>query len=223
LTSALEPVYHTPMSYYSNEIVSVTSKGSAEADFVSASFKASVTTQGKTGLEAKEKAIPTIEALLKTIRAHAVEAGIDTNRLKTTFAVDVDTNQSTGRFIGYKAMYTISFTGTIVAAAPILHDALTSIEYVEAHTPIYNLDDSSDIHARAFADAVRKNTVKFGDQCKALGLDAKSFYPISWTVTADEHHGKTLSFTDATAKPIGLETGKGSIDIRVTIAYSRKS
>ena len=212
------------MSYYGNqEIISVTAKGSSETEFASATFKANVVTEGKTGPEAKERAFPIIEKIKKTIVGHAESAKIDTQRLKTTFSVEIDTHRTTGAFIGYKAVYSITFTGTNVAAAPAVHDALTSIEHVQSPTPIYNLNDSAGVNAASFANAVQKANLKFGDQCKALGLPFDDFYVQSWSIQEERPAGKTLSFTEGpTAKPIGMEPGKASFDMTVNFAYARK-
>ncbi len=207
--------------YYGDSTISVNVKGSTETEFTSATFNASVTGYGKTGPEAKEKVFPVIEKLKKTILSHAEPAGIDTTRLKTTFDVLVDNDRATGAFVGYKAVYTIKFTGKNVTAAPAVHDALTSIESVQAQTPVYNLDDSAEVHGRAFNDAAAKAKTKFIYQCKALNLDPNHYVVKSWSIIDEEPRGKTLSFSEgAAAKPIGLEPGKASLDIRVTINYA---
>jgi uncharacterized protein YggE len=210
--------------YYGNEVINVTARGSAETEFVSATFKASITTHGKTGPKAKGEASPIIEKLKQTILSHADKGGIDTTRLKTTFAVVIDTNRNTGEFVGYKAVYTIDFTGTNVKAAPMIHDALTSIENVQAPTPVYNLSEASSVHALAFAAAVDKAALRFKDQCAALKFNADDFLIASWSITDEEHHGKTLSFSEPESpKAVGLEPGKASIDIKVAFAYVRKN
>jgi uncharacterized protein YggE len=210
--------------YYGNEVISVTAKGSAETEFVSATFKASITTHGKTGPKAKEQAVPIIEKLKEIILAHADKAGIDTTRLKTTFSVEIDTHRNSGEFVGYRAVYTINFTGTNVKAAPLVHDALTSIDSVQAPTPIYNLSEASSVHALAFANAVDRAGARFKDQCAALKLNDDDFKVASWSITDEEHRGKTLSFSEPESpKAVGLEPGKASIDIKVTFAYVRKN
>lgn len=212
------------MSYYGESTIAINTKGSAETEFVSATFKASVTTQAKTGPAAKEKAAPIIEMIKKSILLYATTAKLDTERMKTTFSVDVDTHRSTGDFIGYMAIYTITFTGKNVAMAPAVHDALTSIEGVQAPTPVYNLNDSAEVHARAFKVAADQAKVKFDNQCAALGLDP-SFYEVkSWSIQEEEPRGKFLTFTEgATPKAVGLEPGKASLDMRVSFAYTRKA
>jgi hypothetical protein len=114
------------------------------------------------------------------------------------------------------------FTGMNVKAAPAVHDALTSIESVQAPTPIYNLDESSTIQAQAFADAAQKARQKFADQCVALNIDPKEFYPLSWSIQDQMHQGKTLSFKEPESpKAVGLEPGRASVDITVTFAFLR--
>ncbi len=210
------------MAYYGNDVIAVSTKGAAETDFVSASFEARVVTEGTTGPDAKEKAISVIEKIKKAISMHADKGGIDTKRLKTTFAVDIRHDRITGGFAGYKATYTIKFTGKNVAAATDIHDALTSIESVQAPTPIFNIDDSSDIHARAFTDAVQKAKIKFKDQCVALALEYENFSIQSWTAGEEEHHGKTLGLTEDSGPKPGIEPGKASLDMRVTLVYRKK-
>jgi uncharacterized protein YggE len=202
------------------DTISIHVKGSVETEFVSATFKAGVTTQGDTGPEAKEKAVPIREQILKVVQAHAEKARIDTTHLETTFGVDVDTHRTTGEFIGYKALYTITFTAKNVVEAPALHDALTSIAGVRSPTPVYNLNDAADVQARAFADAVAKGRVKFEAQCAALDLGPKNYRLASWTIREEEPRGKVLSFREGpTARAIGLEPGKATLDVHVTLHY----
>lgn len=212
------------MSYYGdNDIISITSKGSTETEFTSATFKATIITQGKTGPEAKKKALPLIETLKKTILDNAEHGGIPTDRMKTTFGIDIETQRQTGEFVGYRATYTISFTGTNVAYAPSVHDALTSIENVQSPTPVYNINDAADIYAKSFTDAAAKARVKFADQCKALGLASDQFFIKTWSIQEEQPRGKTLSFTEGpTAKSIGITPGKAAFDMTVNFAFSKK-
>jgi uncharacterized protein YggE len=208
---------------YDNATIAATAKGIAETTFESATFKATVVMEGKTGPAAKDKILPIIDKLKHTVMEHAEKAGIDTTRLKTTMAVDVNHNRNTGEFQNYKATYTIAFTGKNVVAAPAVHDSLTSIEGVQSPTPIYNLNESSDVHTRAFSDAAGKARVKFENQCKALGLEPSDYEIHSWTIRDEEHRGKMLSFTEgAVAKPIGLEPGKASLEVHVNLNFARK-
>ena len=205
------------------EVIDITVKGIAETEFTSASFRAQVFAQAKTGPEAKDKAYPIIEKLKQTIVDHAKTADIDLDRLITAFEVSVDTHRQTGEFVGYRATYTINFVGKNVREAPAVHDALTSIEYVQSPTPVYNLDDSSVVHSKAFSDAVTKAGVMMFNQCKALGLPYDKFYVSTWAIHEEQPSGKSLSFCEgAKAKPIGLEPGKGSLNMRVTFSYARK-
>ncbi len=210
--------------YYGEEVIQVHARGSAETKFVSATFNAVVVTPGKTGPEAKEKARPIIDQILAAIRKNADDGGIDLSRLQTTFGVAIKRNRNTGDFDGYECTYTIKFTGKNVAAAPAVHDALTSIGSVQADTPKYNLNESADVHARAFQDAVTKAKAKFEGQCKALGHTVDDYGVKSWTIQDEEHRGKTLSYNVDGAKPtpVGLEPGKAMLDLKVTFAFALK-
>jgi len=212
------------MSYYGNGVIAITGKGCAETEFTSATYKVNVTTLGKTGPQAKEKALPIIEAIRKTILANADKAAIDTTRLKTTFSVDIETSRNTGEFVGYRASYSATFTGKNVVAALAMHDALTSIEGVQAPTPIYNVDDSLEIQNRAFKDAVEKAKSKFEGQCFGLGLRPNDFDVQSWSIQEEQPRGKTLSFNSDAGRPqaVGLEPGKATLDLTVTLVYVAK-
>ena len=214
-----------------NDSIGVTTKGTAETAFVLVTFKASVNTRGQTGPEAKEKALPIIEQVKRVILAHAGEdkAGIDLERLKTSFSVGLAPQRySNGGVvldtIEYRATYTITFVGKSVQAAPAVHDALTSISGVEAPTPVYNVDDLAKVYATAFADAYAKASLRFGAQCKAIGLDPERFYVQSWSVTDEQPRGKTLTYREnaVAAKPVGLEPGKATLDMTVNFIYTRK-
>jgi len=214
------------MGYYGDhpECISVTSKGSAETAFTKATYRATVTTSGKTGPAAKDRALPVIEQIRKTILAHAEKATLDTGRLKTTFAVDVETHRQTGEFLGYRAVYSAEFSGTNVREAPFVHDALTSIEGVQSPTPVYHVDDGVEVHAAAFADAVGKAKAKFAAQCKGLGVDPNFYEVTTWTIQEDTPRGKTLSFQANATEPkaVGLEPGKATLDLNVTFVFAPK-
>jgi uncharacterized protein YggE len=211
------------MAYYGNEVINVVAKGAAETDFLSATFSVTVTTQGENGPAAKAKAKEAIDGIKDVISKYAKSAGIDTQRLKTTFVVDVD-RDNYGKFVGYKAVYTNKFTCKDVRAATEVHDALTSLKGVAAATPIFNVDDSPAIHAKAFADAVEKAKIKFESHCTALGIDAKDFYVLSWSPQSEEPRGKTLGLIEnPESKTIGIEPGKASLDMTVTFCYTRRA
>ena len=214
------------MGYYGDhpECISVTAKGSAETAFTKATYRATVTTSGKTGPAAKDRALPVIEQIRKTILAHAEKAALDTGRLKTTFAVDVETHRQTGEFLGYRAVYSAEFSGTNVREAPFVHDALTSIEGVQSGTPVYHVDDGVEVHALAFADAVGKAKAKFAAQCKGLGVDPNFYEVTTWTIQEDMPRGKTLSFQANATEPkaVGLEPGKATLDLNVTFVFAPK-
>jgi uncharacterized protein YggE len=214
------------MGYYGDsDVIAVGAKGTCETEFTSATYRATVTTSAKTGPEAKEKARPIIEKIRQVVLAHADKAGIDTQRLKTQFSVDVEKNRNTGDFVGYQANYSASFTGKSVKAAPEVHDALTSIEGVQAPTPVYNVNEAQEVQAKAFADAVGKAQAKFAGQCVALGYSPDDYEVHSWSIQEEQPRGKTLSFSVNAAdhvKPVGLEPGKASLDVTANLAYVRR-
>ena len=212
------------MSYYGNTgIINVSAKGAAETDFVSATFSVSVTTQGENGPAAKEKGRKAINAILEVISKNAKAAGIDSQRLKTTFVVSTD-RDNYGKFVGYKAVYTNKFTCKNVRAATELHDELTSIHGVAADTPVFNIDDNEQVQEKAFADAVKKAQSKFENQCKCLGLDKNDFYVLSWSMQSEEPRGKTLGLIeDSEKRTIGIEPGKATLETSVSFCYTRRS
>ena len=211
------------MAVYDN-IVSIAARGTAETSFTSVAFKATVTKVADTGPKAKAAAAEPIEKILNVVREHAEKGGIDTNKLNTWFDVNTNHDRNTGSFRGYKAVYTIKFKAKNVAHATTIHDALTSIDGVEASSPQFKIDDSADVYARAFKDAVEKARVKFADQCNALDLAQANFRLTNWHISEEEPSGKFLSLRsgDDTAhvKP-GIEPGKANYELRVTFAYVR--
>lgn len=162
------------MSYFVHDIINIPAKGQAPTNFVSATFKATVTTTSTTGPAAKALAQSRIDQIKNQIMLFAEKAMIETDRLATTFAVDInkryDNAKGVNVFEGYRAVYTISFKALKVGEATALHDALTSIDGVEASTPVFNVDDSPGIQKEAFQDAYSKANAQFRDQCDVLGL-----------------------------------------------------
>lgn len=217
------------MGYYDSDFAgtSISAKGTAETEFTSATYKATVTTTGKTGPEAKKKALPIMESVREVISRFAGQAKLDVARIKTTFPITMDTHRQTGEFVGYRATWTVHFTGRSVSEAPAVHDALTSLEGVMAETPTYKVNDSAEVHAAAFHDGVVKAREKFKGQCAALNVNPNDFYVRSWQIQEEQQHGKTLSFanaaTDALIKAAGLEPGKATMDLTVTVTFVPKT
>ncbi len=214
------------MPYLGTNVINITAKGTAASAFTSATFKASVTTTGNTGPAAKELAIPRIEAIKGVIAKLAAEAGIETDRLSTSFAVDVNRERdSSGHYVfkGYRAVYTISFKAVRVEQATTVHDALTSIEGVEAVSPVFNLDNSPIVEAEAFQKAVDLARLKFGNQCKALGKLPEEYEVTAWSVEEDQPQGKMLSLGGgAGPSAIEIEPGKALLEVTVAMSFTPK-
>lgn len=200
--------------------------GSAPTTFTHATFKASVTTTGKTGPEAKKAATSIIEEIKDVITKFAEKGRIESDRVKTTFAVDINRiyNRTTNEqeVFGYKSVYTASFTARNVNEATAIHDALTSIARVETPTPVFHVDSSSAIHEKAFVDAVEKAKTRFTIECKALGLDP-SKYDVTWYIQADrEPSGKFLSLSNGGGESakIDIEPGRAINELNVTFTFT---
>lgn len=199
----------------SDDIITITvkSKGVTETAFISATFKASVTTTGQTGPAAKNEARTCIEAIKKVITDFSGRAGIETDRLRTSFSVDVWRDRNTGGFRGYQAVYTISFDAKNVSEATALHDALTSITGVESPTPVFNVDNAPEVRAKVFEDAVTNAKTTFFHQCKALGYNHDDFKIVTWTL---EHNyrggGKFLSISDDGDGAIEVSPGRALLE-----------
>jgi uncharacterized protein YggE len=218
------------MSYYysGQSTIEIKTKGSADAAFKSARFEAKITTIDKTGPAAKAKAKDRIAAIWHVIQSFAYKADIDTDRLRTTFAVDShkEHDRTTGdmKFMGYRATYTISFTGRNVLEAIGVHDALTSIEGVESPSPIFEIDESPEVHARAFAAAFKAAGIKFGMQLDATGLGAvkNEFVLRTWGIDEEQSRGKMLSVGNGpAAESVGIEPGKATLEMNVTFVFER--
>lgn len=216
------------MSYYDvtpgKIVVGVT--GTAETRFTRASFTAKVVTQAKTGPDAKKLAEPVIEKILGAIKSHGEKAKVDRDRLKTGFSVDTYRNRNSGEFAGYEATYTASFTCRNIGEATAIHDALTSIDQVQSPSPQFQVDDSVEVHAQAFADAVARAKARFEAQVSALGFKPEEFFIETWHIR-DDHRpvGKTLSLSnggDEDGIRASIEPGKAILELGVNFVYVRK-
>lgn len=212
------------MGYYvDNDAIRVTARGTAEAEFASVTYRAKASKSAKTGAEAKALVQPMIEQIKSVVHEHAERGKIDTGRLKTTFAVDVDTNRHTGEFCGYKATYSIEFTGRQVSAATGIHDVLTSLGEVQAPTPVFNLDTTAEVQSMAFHDAVARARELFAGQCAALDLNPSDFYVLTWAVETDRPSGKTLSVaSSSTGSVVEVSPGRAVLEVTVTLLWTRK-
>lgn len=213
-----------------SNVIQVEVTGSTETAFTSASFRAHVTTFGDTGPEAKEKAKSTVESIKAVIARFAERAGIETDRVKTTFDVDVnkvyDRNTGVQTFNGYRAVYTAAFSAKNVAEATAVHDALTSIAGVEAPTPVFHADNSPEVFRRAFQDAATKAQTRFNDQCDVLKLRASNFECVNWVIPRNHGGGGKVMALAGSANggddgPIEVEPGRAVLDVTVTFYFQK--
>jgi uncharacterized protein YggE len=222
-------ITEVPLSEAEQFLVSVTGHGTAQATFTAVQYSAAVNTTGKTGPKAKEAAKPIIAQIRDLIEKNAEEAGLDVQRIKPTFritkAVRYDESKRQQVHDGYQANYTVAFVGKDVAAATKLHDQLTSIEGVEADTPVFLVDSSLDLEAEAFRLAVKDAKDRFESQCLALGMRTDTFRLVTWNAGDDHgHRGKVMALAASSGgggKPVDLEPGKADKTVTVTLQYVR--
>jgi len=209
-------------------LIPITGHGTARATFTAVQYSAAVNTTGKTGPKAKEAAKPIIAKIRAVIDAGAEEAGLDKQiktSLRITKAVRYDEVKRQNVHDGYQANYTVAFVGKNVAAATKLHDQLTSIEGVEAETPVFLVDSSMELEAEAFRLAVKDATDRFENQCLAFGLKTDSFRLVGWNSGEDHgHRGKVMALAASaggSGQPVDLEPGKADKSVTVTLQYLR--
>jgi len=213
--------------FHEPRTIEVRAAGTADTVFRSTSFRASVNTKGATGPEAKDKAKERVDLIWGVVRDFSERAGVDKDHIRTTFSVDAD-HQHTGseyKFVGYKAMYTMSFTAKNVSEATALHDAITSIVGVESPTPVFNVDESIEVHHKAFSDAFDKAKKMFSNQCASAGLSADSYEVVSWDIDEERQvSGKTLSASNShqALSGVSMEPGKASFGLTVSFQYALK-
>jgi uncharacterized protein YggE len=208
---------------YDESTIRITASGRTDTRFLSATFKAEVHAVATTGPDAKKLAKDRIDAILGVVSEFGERAGIDQERLKTSFSVDVakeyDGNRAQ-KFVGYAATYSITFSASKVEETTALHDALTSIPGVESSSPVFRADNSPAVHNAAFKAAAKAAQVMFEGQCEALGLTASSYRVRTWAVEEAQHHGKTMTLSGGPkASAVGLEPGKAVFKMNVTFVY----
>lgn len=206
--------------------IRIKAPGSTETEFKTVSFRASVTATARTGPAAKKEAKGRIDQILQVVAAFTTRAGIETDRVRTTFAVDVTKDYTTGAFNGYQALYTISFKAKKISEAVALHDALTSIDGVESPTPVFNFDDSPEVRARVFENAASKAKATFESQCRALSYDPERFHISRWYFVPEHRpSGKFLSpvsVTDDTASSsVDITPGRALLEMTYEFEFQR--
>jgi uncharacterized protein YggE len=217
------------MAYYQDtDTIAVKATGVANTRFVSASFKAHLTTYAKTGPAAKEAAKDLVASIWAVLNDHTDRARIDREKIRTTFEVDVHTTHDPQMRAmvntGYKATYSIQFKALNVDAAIDVHDALTSLEGISAPTPIFNADVSPKIYGAAFEDAFTKAQAQFKYQCEVTGQKLEHFVLQSWSTEQEQAVGKTLSVSNkAPDLKVSLEPGHATMEMNVTFVYRHKT
>lgn len=214
------------MSVPQNFGISISACGRVTAQFSSVTYTAHVMGTGKTGPLAKEQARPVVDRVNRLISEHAKEAGIDTARLETTMTIDSIVRYDTTNnplHAGYRASYIIRFEGTNVAAAIKLHEALTSIEGVDARTPVYNVADTPALMKLAFKEGIRLARARFEEQCRSLGLKASDYEVVSWSSAPKQRfEGKTSAMIED-ERGTRLEPGQTEYQLNVTLVFARKN
>jgi uncharacterized protein YggE len=204
--------------------IDVTVSGSAATTFTHAEFRADVTTYGKTGPEARGAAKPVIEAIRAVIVRYANVAKVETDRVRTTFAVGLHRRYDApthGQVVdGYRAVYTASFRALNVAEAGDLHDALTSIPGVESPTPIFHMDRTLGIYTAAFTEAAVLARARFLSECEAIGVVPSAFEVVGWRVEDDRPSGKMARMSEGEGV-LGVDPGRAVLDLCVTFSYRR--
>lgn len=215
------------MGYYNGNAnqITINTRGTAESRFTRASFTASISRTGPSGPAAKEAARPIIDALKAAIVAAGEGAGIDLERMSTTFAVAPYTEYENGRQVprGYQATYTIAFSCVNMVEALRVHDQITSIEGVVSPTPVFHMDNQGEVADAAFKDAYEKAVKKLEGQCEAVGEVPSDWRLSSWVIEDEEPRGKMLSFKEGAGKAsaAGGEPGKALFDVNVRFLYER--
>lgn len=208
---------------YDYTVTAVQATGTTTVDFSGVRYKVSATTHGATGREARDKVkvrIDKIRAVIGSQDGH--RACINGGSINTSLTIAVDHSDRQAALVrGYKAVYTAEFTGNNVKLASEIHDALTSIEGVEASTPVFLVDRLEEAAELAFVDAAQHARAKFAAQCRAVGLSPAEFKVLSWSLQeADQARGKTLSYEQDPGE--GLAPGRAVLTVRVTCYYGPK-
>lgn len=206
-------------------IININAVGRAQSVFSSVSYSATVVADGPTGPVAKGRARPAMDKLREVVMGYADEAKLDRSRVRTTFSVDLIPDHSRSQqFLGYRAVYTMSFSGSDVGASVKLHDAITSIEGVQSPSPVFLPDRKNDAPRAAFEDAFSQIRKKFAEQCGVAGLDPDAYEVVDWSShDYDESRrggGKFLALDESSS---AIEPGKAEVSISVTASFRRRS
>ena len=206
-------------------LISIKGTGRVAAEFTSVSYKLQINGEGTTGPEAKEKARPVMDKVKALAQEWAERAGINRERIETSFSVSerqaLNADRTAHVFAGYRATFSMKFEGSNVAAATDFHDALTSVDGAQVSTPVFNVKGSVEVEERAFAAAVTNARDRFAKQCKALELTPDHYEIATWRIEEVQRHaGKTLMLTeDALAK---LTPGNTEYSVDVVVTFTLK-
>lgn len=218
----------------SQSTVEITGTGTADAKFTKVTYAVRVAQNGRTGPEAKERARPIIENVLKVLKEHADQAGIDPESIKSLLSVEevssYDHNTRENVFGGYRASYSLTFSGSNVDEASKLHDALTSIDDARASSPAFEIGSNDELLLHATTRAFAAANSRFRMECEVLGLDPDDYEIRTWSTGHD--HGtraKSLGLEAAVAMdapmaaPIEIRAGKAVRSVTLTVSYARKA
>lgn len=222
----------------SERIISIEGTGIAKSEYQTATFRATVHEVAETGPGAKEKTRKVQKELfgaLNQLREEGIE--FRDQELRTSFEVTpyrvYDNTSQTNAFKGYQAVFTVTVTTDKIEDVGRIHDALTSINGVEAASPTLNLDPArrNKLKEEAFSAAVGVAQERFKSQCKALNVVYDNFEMINWR--DGDHHavgfaggGKFAALTkcadDANDGPLEFHAGLATVTVNATLFYVRR-
>lgn len=160
--------------------MSVSATGTAETRFKSVRFQIVVNGRGKDAPEARaesDKIMTKVIAVIGDLNKNS--ADIDEDGLTCSYGVQPTTRWNDERteqvVTGYLVTGTISCATENVDAATRIHDALSKVTNARADSPQFEVDDTAEVRAEAYRNAVSRIKQDFRMQCEALGLDPGSF------------------------------------------------
>lgn len=228
----------------------VTSSGIATANYDIATFRVSMSTVGKTPIEAQDKLRKNVaigkgvfDALI-TKGMHIIE---DSMKIDRSNHVQREWNKATETYevVGYAATYTMTFKTDTMEMVSEIYEKLASVPLKDVRDyqiskPSYKVKDVNALHRTALANAWEQSKELFQQETTILGIDPatleiSAYQPHYDASEADEmaRGGEIRAFAAAAGRKtlggggneeetIQLTPGKAKIRVNLSVSYRVK-
>jgi uncharacterized protein YggE len=169
------------------QATTVAAQGTAETKFDRVTFSVTLSEEGTTVPEAKEKLAKSVVALNGAVNGVKKDLNLEfvKNSVRTSSNTQenwewVGKNNNKRELQGYTMSYVMSFDVDDLEIVSRVYDALTSIPKISVRQPAFWLKNRDRLNKKALKVAWKKVEERFAMECETLSLQASDFEVCNW-------------------------------------------